>query len=318
MKETNNIDELIVRHLLGTLDPSEEKQFDEQLHTDSTFARENEQMSKIWNTSSRLRRSYSIAQKKDQMWQTLERRTVKKSRGIVKTMMRVAAVVVPLLCIGLLWTINTSKQNIQYFASSDNIDSIRLADNTLVILNSNSRIAYDLSGKTRNISIEGMAYFKVSHDAEHPFIVTAGKTTVTVLGTEFAVENIAERNRIHVDVAKGKVEFATNADKVQLVANQNATWREGEKIKVEQSDVSCNWVAGNLQLRNASLSMVIDKLLAFYPEIKGVENKITSNADTIRVTTEFYSQTLSEVIAELNIHFEKNIVLNNGYLTISD
>lgn len=66
-----------------------------------------------------------------------------------------------------------------------------LSDGTEVFLNSDSRLAYPtvFKGKERVVSLEGEAYFKVTKDAKHPFIVKSGNLQVRVLGTEFNVRS---------------------------------------------------------------------------------------------------------------------------------
>ena len=60
-----------------------------------------------------------------------------------------------------------------------------LSEGTEVFLNSDSRLAYPtiFKGKERVVSLGGEAYFKVTKDAEHPFIVKSGNIQVRVLGT---------------------------------------------------------------------------------------------------------------------------------------
>ena len=62
-----------------------------------------------------------------------------------------------------------------------------LSDGTEVLLNSDSRLSYPtvFKGKERVVSLEGEAYFNVTKNTEHPFIVKSGNVQVRVLGTEF-------------------------------------------------------------------------------------------------------------------------------------
>ena len=74
-----------------------------------------------------------------------------------------------------------------------------LADGTQVWLNANSRLIYPTAfkGKNREVELQGEGYFKVAHDAHHPFIVKAGDMQTCVLGTEFNV-NAFDQNHPHV------------------------------------------------------------------------------------------------------------------------
>ncbi|MBN9299947.1 MAG: FecR domain-containing protein [Filimonas sp.] len=68
---------------------------------------------------------------------------------------------------------------------------LQLADGTEVWLNAATELQFPLafSGNTRRVKIKGEAYFKVAHDAAHPFIVETLQGDVQVLGTEFNVKN---------------------------------------------------------------------------------------------------------------------------------
>lgn len=81
-----------------------------------------------------------------------------------------------------------------------------LSEGTEVFLNSDSRLAYPtvFKGKERIVSLEGEAYFKVSKDVEHPFIVNSGNVQVRVLGTEFNVRSYSPAD-VRVTLINGKV-----------------------------------------------------------------------------------------------------------------
>lgn len=67
--------------------------------------------------------------------------------------------------------------------------NLTLSDGTEVMLHPGSRLMFPerFTGARREVRLEGEAYFKVAHDARHPFIVHAGDVETTVLGTEFDI-----------------------------------------------------------------------------------------------------------------------------------
>ncbi len=81
-----------------------------------------------------------------------------------------------------------------------------LSEGTEVFLNSDSRLVYPtvFKGKERIVSLEGEAYFKVSKDVEHPFIVKTGNVQVRVLGTEFNVRGYSPAD-VRITLITGKV-----------------------------------------------------------------------------------------------------------------
>lgn len=82
-----------------------------------------------------------------------------------------------------------------------------LPDSSEVWLNAGSHIRYDddFIQKSRDVYLDGEAYFSVKHDAAHPFIVHAGNITVRALGTRFNVEAYPDENKIEATLIAGKI-----------------------------------------------------------------------------------------------------------------
>lgn len=258
--------------------------------------------------------------RKDDAWQSVKGKSMQKvvATSKLRMLMRVAAIFVPLIALGLLWQLNVQSPDEYVYVTSAERDTVELIDGTMVIMNSNSKLVYQQYGTKRVAEVSGMAYFDVMRDEQKPFIVESGDAEVTVLGTAFTVENVEGRERICVIVNEGKVRFDVGEHSVQLVANDIATWTEDGHLSIgcKAKDDDSSWTACKMKLNDASLDDVVGKLLVHYTEIKGVKNKVV--ADTTRVTTVFDNQSLSSVLEELTIHFGKKIELDNGYLVISN
>ena len=67
--------------------------------------------------------------------------------------------------------------------------SITLSDGNVVYMNSESELHYPVkfAGGERKVFLSGEAYFDVTSDKEHPFIVKLKKSTINVLGTSFDI-----------------------------------------------------------------------------------------------------------------------------------
>lgn len=81
-----------------------------------------------------------------------------------------------------------------------------LADGSVVSVNAGSRLVYPqkFTGATREVELQGEAYFKVKHDERYPFIVKANGISTKVLGTEFNVRSYS-KNDTHVTLLQGSV-----------------------------------------------------------------------------------------------------------------
>lgn len=69
------------------------------------------------------------------------------------------------------------------------VGKVVLPDGTEAYLYASSKLTYPsvFVGNTRDVVLEGEAYFKVTHDASHPFIIHTANAMTRVLGTELDV-----------------------------------------------------------------------------------------------------------------------------------
>lgn len=148
---------------------------------------------------------------------------------------------------------------------------ITLADGSKIFMNSASKLKYPQSfkGKTREVFLEGQAYFEVNHDQAKPFIVHAGKLTVQVLGTTFDVRNYKGDADAAVTVATGKVAVKTPADKAYWMLNPgqqlsyNVASEKALKLQVKALEY-IGWKDGSLVFKNTPLQQIAKQLERAY------------------------------------------------------
>ena len=154
--------------------------------------------------------------------------------------------------------------------------TVTLADGTKVQLNGNSELTYpaNFKGENRTVQLTGEAFFKVTKNAEKPFIIETTKAKVTVLGTSFNVRAITAENTTEVLVKTGKVRFENrDGDKqVELTPNEKGIYNASdnkisESIAPNMNDIA--WQNGKLLFKNTPLKDVISDLVKqFEVEIK--------------------------------------------------
>jgi len=89
--------------------------------------------------------------------------------------------------------------------------SVVLSDGTVVTLNTSSEIEVRMARDHRTVDLlSGEALFEVARDPARPFDVTAGKTTVRAVGTQFNVDR--RPSSTTVTVVEGKVAVFTGND----------------------------------------------------------------------------------------------------------
>jgi ferric-dicitrate binding protein FerR (iron transport regulator) len=96
--------------------------------------------------------------------------------------------------------------------SSSQRQLINLPDGSTVILNQNSKLEYppDFSSNTRDVYLNGEAFFDIKHNPSKPFIVHTGSISTKVLGTAFNIHAYRSQKFVEVTVTRGKVEVKSN------------------------------------------------------------------------------------------------------------
>ncbi|WP_316811206.1 FecR family protein [Pedobacter heparinus] len=91
---------------------------------------------------------------------------------------------------------------------------LQLSDGTKVWLSPNSTLSYpaQFDDNKRLVTLDGEAFFEVTHDADHPFIIKSEEVSTTVLGTSFNVTAYTKQHTINVTLVTGKVAVALNGN----------------------------------------------------------------------------------------------------------
>ncbi|MEG1511840.1 MAG: FecR domain-containing protein [Bacteroidales bacterium] len=139
---------------------------------------------------------------------------------------------------------------------------VALADGTVVYMNSFSRLRFpvEFTGKTREVYLDGEAYFDVAEDAGHPFIVHTNKTDVKVLGTEFNVMTYANEEDTQVTLIKGLVNVKvadnyTNIKPGEQISINNKSLKE--EVKTVDVNKYIAWREGLYKFESASLEQLL-------------------------------------------------------------
>lgn len=152
--------------------------------------------------------------------------------------------------------------------------NILLSDGTRVWLNSGSKLVYTPSfkGKSREVFLEGEAYFDVAKNADKPFYVKTQAYIIKVSGTKFNVMAYKQDNQLNTTLVEGKVSLTVNGQlfpkEVILAPNQRASFSPENKSfqisKVDNIENSIAWINGYLFFDNEDISAVIKKLSRYY------------------------------------------------------
>lgn len=199
---------------------------------------------------------------------------------ILNPLMRYAAAVLVAVMLSVagyeMLTNKAESPKILEISSADQVvKSFELPDGTLVSLNSDTQLKYPkrFGKETREVTIEGEAFFEVKPNKNKPFIIHAGNAQIKVLGTSFNVSAYPRARLVEVIVETGKVQVSnkltvteqTNelildpGDKGTLVYSSNAL------LKTTNQDPNfMAWKTNNLIFRATSLDEVIRNLEKVY------------------------------------------------------
>ena len=162
---------------------------------------------------------------------------------------------------------------------------VRLPDNSEIILNADSRITYSEKNwdKERNISLQGEAFFKVAKGQK--FTVATNDGLVTVLGTQFNVEN--RKGFFEVTCYEGLVSVIFNGEETKLPAGNSFIAINGNVLKTESPvNTTPSWMSNESTFRSIPLNYVLDEFERQY----NVE-VITQNVNLEQLFTGSFSNT---------------------------
>lgn len=170
----------------------------------------------------------------------------------LKSILRYAAVF--LLAAGLTWLFFgiRNSQNLSHDSKKNEIiipngskGFLTLEDGSKIWLNSGSRLTYNdfTNSSSREVYLEGEAFFDVTGNKRKPFIVRTSYLNLKVLGTKFNVKSYPSEKMTETILVSGKVEIEEvnhTSEKKQLVTLkpfQKATYSvETGKIAVHQKE----------------------------------------------------------------------------------
>lgn len=160
--------------------------------------------------------------------------------------------------------------------------TISLADGTSIFLGPESRLTYPkkFDAATREVSIEGEAFFDVAKNPAKPFIVHTGDVSTKVLGTSFKV-NAHKDLPLSVSLVTGKVELLRN-DKVLAALtpgkriDYNAASGAVELSDFHSEDIA-RWKEGQLIFRGNPFNEIRHSIERWYGVRITVENPAWEN-----------------------------------------
>ncbi len=186
-------------------------------------------------------------------------------------------------------------------------DEVVLPDASEIILNAESKIAYNKNkwDKTREVSLEGEAFFKVAKGKK--FTVSTSQGTVTVLGTQFNVET--RKNFFEVTCYEGLVSVTYENRKTKIPAGSSLMVINGKITPISQIKTSSpSWIQNESSFNSIPLEFVLNE---FQRQFNIIVN--TKNIDTKQLFTgTFNNENLELALKSISIPSQINYTLKKN------
>jgi ferric-dicitrate binding protein FerR (iron transport regulator) len=209
---------------------------------------------------------------------------------------------------------------------------IVLSDGTVITLNSQTVLRYpaEFKGPTREVYLNGEAFFDVAKDHKHPFIVHAGDMNVRVLGTAFNIKSYANDEQSETTLIRGSIEvtlsdrpsdriFLKPHDKLILHSKTFKKTSAEKHMRISASDsvnsgyaltnltylrpndttiVETSWVNNKLVFKDETFDVLANQMERWY----GIKVKFASNAvKAYRFTGIFEKESITEAFDALKM-----------------
>ncbi len=223
-----------------------------------------------------------------------------------------------------------------------------LPDGTTVWLNAGSKLHYenDFNGTTREVRLEGEAFFDVVKQADRPFIVHTSGIDIRVLGTAFNVKSYPEDTTVETTLYRGLVQVSREEDiikkQIQLKPNeklillkqaakeekklslinaspamkapQNFIITHIDSTKKESERFETAWLYSRLEFRGNSFEELALKLERWYNvTIVFADDRVKK----LSVTGILESETVEQAFVALKEAFPINYKINNQDILVS-
>lgn len=246
--------------------------------------------------------------------------------------LRIAAVILVVVSVTLIWnsvkrgqidqTLTAiNSKTLEKSTGFGELSKVILSDGSNVELNAGSLIRFTekFSGQTREVRLNGQAYFNVARNENKPFIIKTGVLQVTVLGTSFDVKSFDDDDYAMVTVVSGQVKVNSPEEEFIITPNEQVYFQKSTgkliKRKVEAENF-VKWTKETLYFNQTPVKEMVRQLERWY-NVKIVVND--SGLFSKTVTGEYTNEKLTFILKslEFSLHIKYEIKGNEIILSKS-
>ncbi|MFT3824882.1 MAG: FecR domain-containing protein [Chitinophagaceae bacterium] len=193
-----------------------------------------------------------------------------------------------------------------FFNTGNTAVHITLPDSSTAWVSPHSRLYWNMhaAANERQVRLEGEAFFDVTHDVQHPFLVHTGSIATHVLGTAFNIEAYRDESAVRISLVRGKVAVEKMDQQLKSIGVME-TLSPGEMASYHKADSSISkeqlrirdieqWTKGYLVLNDVLLPDALERIAARSNISITYSDKIKSSRK--RVTTVFRNESTGQML----------------------
>lgn len=183
----------------------------------------------------------------------------------------------------------------QYRTAIGEMTDLTLPDGTRVWLNTASALNVHYTDQARQLElVAGEILIETAHDANRPFVVEAGASRMTALGTRFTVS--VAREASYLAVYDGRVALQAGSDRQVVNAGEQVSFGRDGPWRLEPASRAREvWASGVLLAEDIPLGALLDELARYVPGHLGA----SPDAARLRVVGGFPLRDPEQVLALL-------------------
>ena len=230
---------------------------------------------------------------KSKLMQTLDLEPKVAKTFTISKLWYAAAAILIVLSIGLFVANQNSSKT--YLAKVGETLDIELPDHSIIQLQGGSELKLDngFNTNSRNLNLNGVAYFKVAKNKNLPFIIHTNKADVTVVGTEFLVQARAVSDYFQVKVSEGKVKVNNQTQTIYLTKGMAVYTNQAQVLNTNTDITNTN----EIQFINAKLIDVITDIEQRFGVVLKYDKTLDETKITIRTNANNASE-IAEILGE--------------------
>jgi transmembrane sensor len=302
-----------LEEILASLEQPDDKLLQQQISEWVAASEENrkyyEEVKRIWFTGNEPGdMEYDIESEKKRFWDRVDGEAPVTPVRRMNWFPKIAVAAMLLIAAGIVvWKFVLTNRNTYKIIQTARLerDSVELADGSKVYLHGSSSVRYttSMNGARREVWLEkGEAFFEITKDPAHPFIVHIDSAEVEVLGTSFDVRRTD--SILSVAVATGKVQFTAVKNQAQALLTPGLTGafvKAGTTITVTKNSNQLAWRTGQVKFYDTPLQEVLATMEHVYEMNVNMAPSLTKTRVTATINNLSFEKIVTLLEASLDI-----------------